>query len=218
MSRAGGFCPLIAGEPKTLYIHYIYILLPTVCLITDRLPFSEDRVWDRVPRFCPLLMKGQSLQHICVNHVDEIVLNERSLYNYVDDGIFTARNIDIPCVVRMGKRKKEDSFKVDKKCRIGHTYQDLLEFMTDNPGLPIVEMGSVEGKKGGKVLLTLHFTAPQLMLAFIRNANTSQSVLDIFNRLYLELNPDIFRELFKVLLGDNGSEFSNPSAIDRFAG
>jgi hypothetical protein len=37
-------------------------------------------------------MKGQSLHHICANHVDEIMLNERSLYNYVDDGIFAARD------------------------------------------------------------------------------------------------------------------------------
>jgi IS30 family transposase len=161
-------------------------------------------------------MKGQSLHHICANHADEIMLNERSLYNYVDDGIFIARNIDMPRVVRMGRRKKKkDSFKVDKKCRIGRTYQDFLQFMTEHPGLPIVEMDSVEGRKGGKVLLTLHFTIPQLMLAFIRDANTSQSVIDIFNRLYLELHPDTFCGLFQVLLGDNGSEFSNPSAIER---
>lgn len=163
----------------------------------------------------PLLMKGQSLHHICVNHADEIMLNERSLYNYVDSGIFTAKNIDMPRVVRMGRRKKKrDHFKVDKKCRIGRSYQDFLQFMTEHPGLLIVEMDSLEGRKGGKVLLTLHFTIPQFMLAFIRDANTSQSVLDIFNRFYLELSPDVFCGLFQVLLGDNGSEFSNPSAIE----
>lgn len=163
----------------------------------------------------PLIMKGQSLHHICVSHADEIMLNERSLYNYVGNGLFTARNIDMPRVVRMGKRKKKkDRFKVDKKCRIGRTYQDFLKFMAEHPGLPIVEMDTVEGKKGGKVLLTLHFTIPQLMLAFIRDANTSQSVIDIFNRLYMELYPAVFGELFQVLLGDNGSEFSNPTAIE----
>ncbi len=180
------------------------------------LQLTEDDALRLDSIISPLLMKGQSLHHICVNHVDEIMFNERSLYNYVDDGIFTARNIDMPRVVRMGKRKKKkDSFKVDKKCRIGRTYQDFLQFMADNPALPIVEMDSVEGKKGGKVLLTLHFIIPQLMLAFIRDANTSQSVIDIFDRLYLELHPDTFCELFQVLLGDNGSEFSNPSAIEK---
>lgn len=163
----------------------------------------------------PLLMKGQSLHHICANHADEIMLDERSLYNYVDAGIFSAKNIDMPRVVRMGRRKKKkDIFKVDKKCRLGRTYQDFLKYMAECPDLPIVEMDSVEGKKGGKVLLTLHFTIPQFMLAFIRDANTSQSVIDIFNQLYTELQPDVFRRLFPVLLGDNGSEFSNPSAIE----
>ena len=36
----------------------------------------------------------------------------------------------------------------------------------------------------------------------------------IFNRLYLELRPDIFINIFPILLADNGSEFSNPSAIE----
>lgn len=163
----------------------------------------------------PLLMRGQSLHHICANNADKIMLDQRSLYNYVSNGIFAAKNIDMPRVVRMGKRKKKkDHFKVDKKCRMGRTYQDFLKYMGEHPGLPIVEIDSVEGKKGGKVLLTLHFTIPQFMLAFIRDANTSQSVIDIFNRLYLELHPDIFCGLFQVLLGDNGSEFSNPLAIE----
>jgi IS30 family transposase len=163
----------------------------------------------------PLLMKGQSLHHICTNHTDEIMLDERTLYNYVDRGVFTARNIDMPRVVRMGRRRKnKDRFKVDKKCRIGRTYQDFLKFRQEHPDLTVVEMDTVVGRIGGNVLLTLHFTVPQLMLAFIRDANTSQSVIDIFDRLYLELGPDIFRKLFPVLLCDNGSEFSNPSAIE----
>lgn len=163
----------------------------------------------------PLIKKGQSLHHICVTHADEIMINERTLYNYVDMGIFSARNIDMPRVVRMGKRKKKkEQFKVDKKCRIGRTYQNFLKFMEEHPGLLVVEIDSFEGKRGGKVLLTLHFTAPQFMLAFIRDANTSQSVIDKFNGLYSVLGPDDFCKLFQVLLADNGSEFSNPSAIE----
>jgi IS30 family transposase len=53
-----------------------------------------------------------------------------------------------------------------------------------------------------------------LLKNYIREASTSQSVIDIFDRLYLELGPDTFRKLFPVLLCDNGSEFSNPSAIE----
>ena len=163
----------------------------------------------------PLLKKGQSLHHICASHVNEIMVDQRSLYNYVAAGIFSARNLDMPRVVRMGRRKKrKDGFKVDKKCRIGRTYPDYLNFMQEHPDATIVEMDSVKGKTGGKVILTLHFCVPQFMLAFIRDANTAQSVIDIFNWLWQVLGPDTFRKLFQVVLGDNGSEFSNPSALE----
>ena len=82
-----------------------------------------------------------------------------------------------------------------------------------NPA-PVRQIDSVEGIKGGAVLLTIHFVEQELQLAFLRDRNDSQSVIDIFNRLYLELSPDIYMELFPVLLADNGSEFSNPSAIE----
>ena len=162
----------------------------------------------------PLLKKGQSLHNICINHKDELMYDERTLYNYVDYGIFSAKNIDMPRKVRMSRRKPKKDYKVDKACRIGRTHNDFISFMQNHPCFPIVEMDSVEGTKGGKVLLTIHFTIPQFMLAFIRDANTSQSVIDIIDQLYIELRPDIFCELFKVLLGDNGSEFSNPRAIE----
>lgn len=75
-------------------------------------------------------------------------------------------------------------------------------------------MDSVIGRIGGKVLLTLMFRSCDLMLAFIRDRNTSQSVIDIFNWLYKLLGPTIFHKLFPVLLTDNGSEFSNPVALE----
>ncbi|MDD4378204.1 MAG: IS30 family transposase, partial [Eubacteriales bacterium] len=55
---------------------------------------------------------------------------------------------------------------------------------------------------GGKALLTLMFKSCDLMLAFIRDRNTSQSVIDIFNWLYAILGRDLFCTLLPVLLGD----------------
>jgi len=86
--------------------------------------------------------------------------------------------------------------------------------MKTHPDTPVVQMDTVEGTKGGKVLLTIHFTNSQFMLAFIRDANTSQSVIDVFNDLESKLSFEIFSTLFPVILTDNGSEFSNPLSIE----
>lgn len=163
----------------------------------------------------PLIRKGQSLHHIVVNHLDEIMCSERTLYSYVNDGLLDARNIDMPRKVKLRPRKGEKAdLKVDKACRVGRTYQDFLAFMEEHPGLPVIEFDTVEGVKGGACLLTIHFVTAKLQLAYRRAANDSQSVLDIVDRLYLELRPDVFMELFPVILADNGSEFSNPQAIE----
>ena len=53
--------------------------------------------------------------------------------------------------------KKHESIKIDKKCRIGRTYEDFKTYLTDNPGASIVEMDTVIGAQGGKCLLTIHF-------------------------------------------------------------
>ena len=163
----------------------------------------------------PLLIKGQSLHHIAVHHADELMKSERTLYAYINNGLFTARNMDMPRTVRMRPRKNVSrNLKVDRACRLGRDFSCFHTYLEEHPDLSIRQIDSVEGSKGGAVLLTIHFVEQGLQLAFLRQHNDSQSVIDIFNRLYLELRPDIFIELFPVLLADNGSEFSNPSAIE----
>ena len=141
--------------------------------------------------------------------------SERTIYNYIDYRLFTARNIDLPRKVRYRPRKLEKQrFKVEKSCRIGRTYDDFKVFLDEHPGIPVVEIDTLEGTRGGKVLLTIHFTETQYMLAFIRDSNTARSVTEIFDHLYSLFELENFRKLFPVILTDNGSEFSNPSAIE----
>lgn len=142
------------------------------------------------------------------------MVSERTLYRLIDSRIISAMNLDLPRKVRYSARKQTVHVKIDKSCRIGRNYDDFTAYMAAHPSLPVTELDSVEGKKGGKVLLTIHFVKAEMMLAFIRDHNDSQSVIDIFERLYLELLPDNFMKIFKVCLADNGSEFSNPKALE----
>ena len=80
-------------------------------------------------------------------------------------------------------------------------------YLEDNPETTIVQMDSVIGEVGGKCLLTIHFVETSLMLAFLRDANTSRSVIDIYDTLDRVLGPELFNRLFPVILTDNGSEF-----------
>lgn len=162
----------------------------------------------------PLVMRGQSVHHIVTHNPDQFDVSEKSIYRYVAGGLLKARNIDMPRVCRIKPRKsKPVEHKVDSGCRIGRTYAEFLSFM-EASGVPFVEIDSVIGRVGGKVLLTMMFKSCDLMLAFIRDRNTSQSVIDVFNHLDETLGRETFSRLLAVCLADNGSEFSNPKALE----
>ena len=163
----------------------------------------------------PLLKRGHSIHHICVSNRDKIMFSERTIYNYVDMGLFSARNLDMPRKVRFRpRRSSHDSFKVEKACRLGRTIDDYNVFLDENPHTAVVQMDSVIGSVGGKLLLTVHFVKAEFMVAFLRNRNTAASVTAIFNELYERLGNERFTRLFPVILCDNGSEFSNPTALE----
>lgn len=163
----------------------------------------------------PLVLQGQSIRHIAMTQPDILTVSERTLYRLVHDCALSCRAIDMPRVCRLRPRaSKPVETKVDKACRIGRSYNDYLLYREDHRDLPVVEMDSVIGTPGGKVLLTLHLTSFDFMLAFLRDRNTSYSVTQIITWLRELLPHELFMEMFPILLADNGCEFSNPSTIE----
>ena len=160
----------------------------------------------------PLVKQGQSISHIHKTH--DISCTKATLYNYLARNCFSVCNLDLPRKVRLKKRKKAKSTPKETKPRNGRTYEDFKKFIEDNPELPIVEMDTVEGKKGGKVLLTILFRTSKLMLAFLLNDKTTSSVITVFDNLETVLGNELFEKTFPIILTDNGIEFSNPLALE----
>ena len=165
----------------------------------------------------PLIVnQKQSIHHVVINNKNKIMCSEKEIYNLINAGVLEVKNIDLPKKVRYRQRNKKTTYyKIDKNCLVGRTYQDYLKYMEEHPDTPVVQMDSVEGIKGGKVLLTIHFVNCEFMLAFLREHNDAKSVIDIFNFLEELLGIDLFKKLFIVILTDNGSEFSNPIEIEK---
>ena len=167
----------------------------------------------------PLIDRGHSVHHILANNRDTIMFSEKTIYNYIEIGALSIKNIDLPRKVRYRPRRKiQMGYKVDKKCLKGRKYNDYLKFIEENKDIAIVQMDTVEGRKGGKVLLTIHFIDSSFMLMFIRDANNAKSVTEWFEKIYDIVGPIEFSKIFFLVLTDNGSEFSDPDSIERIRG
>jgi IS30 family transposase len=166
----------------------------------------------------PLILRGQSIAHIYSSHAGRIKCSRRTLYTYIEKCVLTARNLDLRRKVKYKPRKKATRGSImNREFRKGRSYEDFRKLIKENPFTNVVEMDIVEGRKGGKVLLTMLFRNCSFMIAFLLEAKTQENVQKAFDKLTEELGVKVFKALFPVILTDNGTEFQNPSALENAA-
>ena len=165
----------------------------------------------------PVLRGRQSIRAVMAAKPEAFHgFSERSVYNYANSQLFDVKRGDMPLMCRRRPPKQGGTVpKTDARCRVGRTYQDYLSFLGLNFGVQPVEIDTVIGSVGGKVLYTMMFSCG-LMLAFLRDARTSQTTTRIFNMLQGLAGLEFFMKLFPVVLADNGPEFSNPKMVEFF--
>ena len=167
----------------------------------------------------PLLAQGQSLAHIYAFHGHEIPCSRKTLYNYIDQGVFTAKNIDLHRKVRYKCKPRKTGTRVSlaaKEFRIGRTYEDFQKFIQENPDIPVVELDTVEGGRDNstQAFLTIFFRNCSLMLIFVLQEKSQDQVIKVFDYLTEKLGIKVFQELFPVILTDNGVEFQFPERLE----
>lgn len=95
--------------------------------LKESLSFKEISRLNKI--ISPLIQNGQSVNQVYINHADELMCSEKTIYNYIDACVFDVRNIDLPRKVKFCERYKKPEFKVDKSCRIGRNYEAFTAFM-----------------------------------------------------------------------------------------
>lgn len=165
---------------------------------------SKDRI------ISPLIEQGQSPYQIVTNH-PELELSVRTVYSYLDQGLFTARNVDLKRKVKFKPRKCHKTQISDRTVFINRTYHDFQDLQLTS----FVEMDTVHSsRESHKTLLTFFFTEEKLFLAFLMNRCTKGAVRGIFDRLEKRLSTYQFCSVFEYLLTDRGSEFGDPVSLE----
>lgn len=170
----------------------------------------------------PLLEQGQSLYVICQNH-PEITVSDRTLYTYIEDGIFqdvgvSITNLDLKKKVRrkISKNKKiQYAKRQDRSYLKGRTHADYKTYMEENPDARIVEMDTVYNDvSNGPFIQTFKFLEYDLLICVYHETKTSEEMLKGILLLEQYLGPDIFNTEVEVLLTDRGSEFVSASEAE----
>lgn len=186
----------------------------TVSTSREGINLSEADLSEIDELVTPLIRNGQSIAHIYASHKEDLPFSSRTLYNYVENSVLSIRNIDLPRKVKYKPRKKGKQLQKEYSWLEGRKYSDFTAYLEEHTETSVVEMDTVEGVKGGRVLLTMLFRNSRCMLAFLLPDKTQASVLEVFNHLEVSLGTIVFQKTFPVILTDRGSEFLNPILLE----
>lgn len=140
-----------------------------------------------------------------------------TLYSYIDKGVFLKlTNKDLP----VKKNKKRGYKKVRKqqaRAAAGDSIEKRPEEIDKREEFGHWEMDSVIGKRGvsKNVLLVLTERKTRDEIIFKLPDHTDEAVVAALDRLERRYGADMFKQIFKTITVDNGSEFADVNGLER---
>lgn len=169
----------------------------------------------------PLIKAGHSPYHIVTNH-PELNISEKTLYNYIENGIFREFGLlDIDLRIKTKRKitkKASNKYKKreDKKYLNGRTYDDFINYTAENKNLSVVEMDTVYNNGStGPFMQTFKFLDYSFMFIVYQEEKTAKSMVEGVDLLEKILGEDLFSEVGAIIKTDRGSEFCDAEGFEK---
>lgn len=140
----------------------------------------------------------------------------KTLYNYVDLGLLDIKNTDLPMKLRRSSKKSR--VRKNKKT-LGTSIEERPEEIETREEFGHWEIDTVIGEKSSddKVLLTIVERKTRYSIVLRIDGKTACAVTEGIKELK-ELYGSRFKEVFKSITSDNGSEFTDLSNLEKEVG
>lgn len=164
----------------------------------------------------PLLIENkQSLSHILTSH-PEITVNERTIRLWIEKGYMSAHNHNLPKKVRFNTKKDYKTRIIKPKNLLeNRTYKDFKKYKKENPHLIVSQMDTVVGLiTDKKRVLTIHFPSIHFQFGILLPYNSDKIVVEKLMELKSKISPNKWKEIFSIIVCDNGLEFNNLPDIE----
>ena len=177
-------------------------------------PLNSKTFWDMDKVISEGVKKGQHIYHILKTH--NLDVSSSTVYRHIRKGYLSIAPIDLARAVKFKERRKSKLPSIPKGAKKGRSYEDFQNYLVLNQLDSWLEMDTVMGRMGGKVLLTFNLSFCNFIFARLLDNKTALEVTkhlyDIKNTLH-EADKDFF-QLFPIILTDNGGEFARVDDIE----
>ena len=180
----------------------------------EGIPLNKEEFYQNEQIISAAVLAGQHVYHAI--HAYNLAVSKTTVYRHIQKGYYSISPIDLPRAVKFKPRATHHPDYVPKGIRIGRTFTDYLGFLQDHPYCNTVEMDSVIGRPGGKIIMTFQFVNVDFMFGLLLENKTAAEAASKIAALKSKLtdNSFSFGDIFPVLLTDNGGEFSCAAAFE----
>ena len=180
----------------------------------EGIPLTKEEFYKNEEIISSAVKSGQNIYHAI--QANDLSVSKTTVYRHIECGYYTISKIDLPRAAKFKPRKKQKGEYVPNGVKIGRSFEDFMLYLEDNPSTNYVEMDTVIGRIGGKVIMTFQFVNVDFMFGLLLDNKTAAESADkirtLKERLYdFDFN---FGTVFPVLLTDNGREFSDVFAFE----
>ena len=181
----------------------------------EGIPLTKESFYEVDKIISEGVRKGQHIYHIV--QTNDINVSLSTVYRHLDKGYLSISPLDLPRKVKFKPRNKNNVTYVPNRVRVGRTYDDFLKFIKIHDISNWVEMDTVIGSQGGKVIMTWDFTFCNFMVGFLLDSQIASNVASAFFDIKSSFNENdiAFPDIVPLVLTDNGGEFSNADAIEQ---
>ena len=178
------------------------------------IPLSKESFYETARIISTAVQNGQHIYHAI--KANDLPVSVATVYRHIHKKYYTITPLDLPRAVKFKPRKTKENEYVPKWAREGRTFNDFLAFVEEHDDLPLVELDTVIGRIGGKVIMTIHFVNSDFMIGILLENKTAAEAANKIQSLKAELKSlgFDFGEIAPLLLTDNGGEFSCVSAFE----
>ncbi len=180
----------------------------------EGIPLTKEEFYQTEHIISSAVMAGQNIYHAI--KANNLSVSKTTVYRHIACGYYTISKIDLPRAAKFKPRKEEKGEYVPKGVKIGRSFEDFMLFLEENPSTNYVEMDTVIGRVGGKLIMTFQFVNVDFMFGILLDNKTAAEAARKIRKLKEKFrNAGIgFSEVFPVLLTDNGGEFSDVFAFE----
>lgn len=180
----------------------------------EGIPLNKEEFYKTEKIISDAVKSGQHIYHAI--QANNLTVSKSTVYRHIEQGYYTISKIDLPRAVKFKPRKGQKLEYVPKGVKKGRSFEDFLQYLENNPSAVYVEMDTVIGRIGGKLIMTFQFVAPDFMFGLLLDNKTGAEAGKKIRLLKKKLAGKglKFSDAFPTLLTDNGGEFSDVFAFE----